>query len=334
MTVTVSLPCDELCLLGRVDVRKDALAFDWTNSGIFFRFCGKKIAFHFDTPALAQQLYLQIKIDQMRTRVCVKDGSQTVEIEAPEDGEHRVYCVRVNEVLDDVPLVMRDIAIDGKAPALLAKPSLPSRRMLFLGDSITCGFGILTEGTGNGFKTAEQDGSQTYAALTAAHFQAQAHFICISGRGVVRNCDDFQAPRIPDFFEQTTVSQPTAWDHAAYQPDVVVVNAGTNDTAGEGNAVDVDVFKNGVKTFINRLLSVYPYAKIIWGYGMMATDLHEAIRETVESIGNDRVFYLPFQSAHSMENETGACFHPNQRAHYRCAGVLIDKVCEVTGWQK
>ena len=145
---------------------------------------------------------------------------------------------------------------------------------------------------------------------------------------------DYDGPRIPDLFEQTTVSCPTPWDHAGYQPDVVVVNAGTNDTAGEANPVDVSAFSEGVKRFARRLRDVYPNAKLIWCYGMMSGDLHDAIREAIESLDDTDTCYMPFRSVYSEENETGAASHPNQRAHYRCAGVLIDTVSRIMGWEK
>lgn len=332
MSVVITLPQNEIHVLGRADVRADALALDWTCSGVFFRFRGKKLAFRFDAPALNQSLYLQIRLDGRWTRACIAADSTVAEVEATEDGEHRVSCVRINEVLDGVPLVLRDITVDGEAPALLPKPALPDRRMLFIGDSITCGYGLLTRGEGNGFKTVEQDGAHTYAALTADHFGAEAHFICISGRGIVRNCDNVPAPLIPQFFEQTTVSNPAPWDHTAYVPDIIVVNAGTNDTAGEADPVDPAVFAGGAAAFARRLRELYPTATLLWVYGMMGDPLHEPLSKALSAMNDDKVHYLPLQSVWGFENERGASCHPNQRAHRRCAGVVIDKVSELTGW--
>ncbi len=333
MPVVIALPHEEIHVLGRADVRTDALALDWTNSGVFFRFRGKTLTFRFDAPALNQTLYVQIRLDGRWTRARIAADSTTATVEAPEDGDHRVSCVRINEILDAVPLVMRDITIDGDAPALLTKPVMPDRRMLFVGDSITCGYGLLTRGPGNGFKTAEQDGAHTFAALTAEHFGAEAQFVCISGRGVVRNCDNFEAPRIPEFFDQTTISNPAPWDHTAYTPDLIVVNAGTNDTAGEADPITPEAFGEGAAAFIRHLRTVYPQAKILWVYGMMTDAMHEALDKTIAAMQDDMVHYLKLRAVCEFENEQGASSHPNQRAHRRCAGVVIDKVSELMGWE-
>lgn len=328
------LPTDQMIrILGRADMRDDAVAFDWTNSGVYFRFRGKQATISYDIPALGQQLYVQVKIDGRWFRACVRDGQTDVVIPALFDGEHTVSCVRINEVLDAVPLVMRRITFEGNDAALLEAPALPERRMIVIGDSITCGFGLLSREQGGGFTTIEEDGAHTYAALTAEHFEAQAHFICISGRGIVRNCDNAQMPLIPEFFELTTVSNPIPWNHAGYQPDIVVVNAGTNDTAGEEAPITPQALCEGAKAFISRLREVYPQAKILWVYGMMASEMHDALREAVASFNTDTIGYVPMRSVHEFEGEVGSCCHPTQRSHRRCAGVLIDAVADMMGWE-
>lgn len=332
MSITVSLPHNDLHVLGRADEREDALAFDWTNSGVFFRFHGKTVRFHFDAPDLNQQLYVQVRVDNRSHRLCVSSEQTVIEVDATEDGDHRVFCVRNNEVLDSVPLVLRRIEIDGEQAALLPRPTLPDRRILFIGDSITCGFGVLTKGLGNGFKTAEQDGSNTAAALTAAHFGAESHFVCISGRGIWRNCERYVAPLIPEFTELTTVSNPVPWDHARFQPHLIVINAGTNDTYGDETDEEKETFKQAITAFIRRLQEVYPNAKILWVYGMMTDHLHDSLQEAIDAFESDRVQYQRMQSVWGFEDERGAANHPNLRAHHRCAGVLISRVSDMTGW--
>ena len=334
MLLPISLPDKRIQALGRISCRENAYAFDWTNSGVYFRFRGNAVTFRFDPPALSQTLYVRIKIDNRSTRCLINGDNTEIVIHATQDAEHAVYLVRCNEILDAVPLVLRDIAIDGDAPTLLDAPLLPERKMLFIGDSITCGFGNLSDGNLPRFVTSEQDGTKTFAALTAEQFGAQAHFVCISGRGIARNCDNYDAPLIPEFFDQTMISDPTPWDHTQYQPDVIVINGGTNDTAGEDDPVDRNVFKKALCDFATHLLTVYPNAKLIWCYGMMTLDLQAEIEEAVKSLPADRADTLFFIPVHETHGEYGACTHPNLRAHYRCAGVLIDKISRFVGWDK
>ncbi|MBQ9414175.1 MAG: SGNH/GDSL hydrolase family protein, partial [Clostridia bacterium] len=247
-------------------------------------------------------------------------------------GEHTVTCIRITEILDATPLILRSIALEGDNASLLPPPPAPPRKMEFIGDSITCGFGILTPVPEGMFKPEEQDGAHTYAALTAAHFGADAHYICISGRGICRNCDSAPLPLIPEFFEQTTVSHPTPWDFSQFQPDIVVINAGTNDADGEG--IPPADLAPGANAFLKRLRTLYPNACLLWVYGMMNNQMDEILRQTVEAQHDDKIRYLKMTSCWDMPQESGAAVHPNLRSHYRSAGVLIDVVAEMTGWEK
>ena len=42
MSKVISLPNPDVCVLGRADIREDGIGFDWTNSGVLFRFRGTK----------------------------------------------------------------------------------------------------------------------------------------------------------------------------------------------------------------------------------------------------------------------------------------------------
>ncbi len=329
MSHTVSLPNGMVHVLGRADIRSDAIAFDWTNSGICFRFRGTAAVIHFDIPARSQRLFVQLTVDGIWSRRCVCSDTAAVCIPSLTNGDHTVECIRITEILDAVPIVMRKIEIDGE---LLPPPPLPTRKMEFIGDSITCGFGVLTKGTGDGYKNDEQDGAHTYAALTAAYFQAQANYICVSGRGIRRNCENVKAPLIPEFIMNTTVSNPVPWNFEAYQPDIVVINAGTNDADGEG--IPPADLKPSACAFLKQLRTVYPNACILWVYGMMNTQMNDVLRQAVEEQGDAKMRYLFVSSVEEHPDELGACRHPNLRAHHRFAGIVIDAVSEMTGWNK
>lgn len=44
------------------------------------------------------------------------------------------------------------------------------------------------------FSPETEDSTQTYAALTARHFGADARYLCRSGRGIVTDCDGLPCP--------------------------------------------------------------------------------------------------------------------------------------------
>lgn len=66
----------------------------------------------------------------------------------------------------------------------------PNRRIEFIGNSITCGYGTEGNNKDERFKPDTENNCKSYAAILARAFSADAHFIAHSGKGLVRNYDD------------------------------------------------------------------------------------------------------------------------------------------------
>ncbi|CAK4805871.1 unnamed protein product [Aphanomyces euteiches] len=91
--------------------------------------------------------------------------------------------------------------------------------MEFIGDSETCGYG--NEGAGSssngivGMKGRFENVYNCYACITARMFNAEAHILAWSGKGVKSNFADW-GPNMSSLWKNTI-------------PEVVVVNLGTQD---------------------------------------------------------------------------------------------------------
>jgi hypothetical protein len=88
------------------------------------------------------------------------------------------------------------------------------------------------------------------------------HIVAYGGRGIVRNWDGRRdVNTVPIFFERALPDDPASkWDHARYQPDVVVINDGTDH--------DKDIMPHAELTeayaaFVVRVRAVYPKAWIL-----------------------------------------------------------------------
>ena len=137
--------------------------------------------------------------------------------------------------------------------------------MEFIGNSITCGYGVEADSPREPFTYETENHFYSYAALTARALNAQHHAIARSGIGVYRN---WGAPAsgsrdcMPAMYEQVMFTDPSElWDHSLYTPDVVCLNLGTNDTS-EGN-YDFDRMEDAYRRFIAALRDTYPQAKIV-----------------------------------------------------------------------
>lgn len=331
----ITLTTDNTLFFGRVSPEEKMTALEWTNTGFALRFRGTGIQVMLGTNERDFSVLpaVTVSIDGGEAeRLSISGTKLHTLAEGLDAGEHTLEVRKITEVTAN-PLYVSYVQItaDGAqdAPELLSPPEAPSRRIEFIGDSITCGYGNLGKSTSNRFLTEEQDGSQTYAALTAAAFGADAHYECYSGKGIVRNVNGDSDELLPVLFGFRSPTQRTAWDFSAWTPDLVVINAGTNDTYG---SADQNSLRQGVTSFLADIRSRYPNATLLWCYGMMDGSMTQTIRQGVETFSatDGNTYFLAFEGMKA--GEKGSVGHPNLKAHERCAEVLIARVQEITGW--
>ena len=327
----IPLTSDAVTFHGRIVPEGEGLWLGWTNTGISFRFEGRHVAFRFALPPAGQVPYVGILVDEEPRRMLpVEEGRLTLEIPLHSPGEHRIRLIKMTELLDDISLYLGGVALDDGA-RLLPPPPLPCRRLEFIGDSMTCGFGNLSAGPQEPFSPTTEDSTQTYAALTSRHFGADTRYLCRSGRGIISDCEGSRAQPVPRWFFETSLTHPQPWDFSSWQPDVAVINLGTNDRNG---GVSQEEFTAGAVAFLRRIRGVYPNARLLWMYGLMDEDFIPAVKEAVETVRAEDplVDLLLVPSIYPHPEEQGACNHPNLAAHARAARALITKIAKQTGW--
>jgi hypothetical protein len=145
---------------------------------------------------------------------------------------------------------------------ILPAPALPERRLMFIGDSLTCGEYNERFPPENDSTPRSTNAARSYGMLLAKWLNAQAHLVSYGGRGITRDWSGKTDVNIvPVFFERTLPDTPgSVWDHSRYQPDVIVLNDGTDFDAGPQ---DEATFTNAYAAFVARVRSVYPRAYIL-----------------------------------------------------------------------
>lgn len=107
----------------------------------------------------------------------------------------------------------------------------------FYGDSLTCGFGNLATNPSESFTTETESFVDGFAFLTAKKLNANYSAICVSGFPVYKSRWNQGFPvdsvadmiSFSDYKEDMTFETVNHWDNKKFQPDVVVINLGTND---------------------------------------------------------------------------------------------------------
>ncbi len=154
---------------------------------------------------------------------------------------------------------------------MLPAPAPGKMKIEFIGNSITCGYGLETDDPTQGFSYDSENHCLSYAFLTARNLDAEVNVVARSGIGMYRN---YGGPRegtdltMPDEYSHTMLYDSNKpWDFSRFQPDVVCVNLGTNDTSLDN--YDIGRYERATEDFVNRLTGYYPGARIVLLTGSM-----------------------------------------------------------------
>lgn len=256
------------------------------------------------------------------------------------DTIHTVNIMNVIEAFQRKP-EFKGFLLD-KNKSLVPPPDLPQRKIEFIGNSITCGYGVESINAADPFADETENHYYTYAAITARNLQAQHFAIARSGIGIYRN---YNGPRkgspdcMPAMYDQTLFNDSTViWDFSRYTPDVVCVNLGTNDLSTTG--CDSVRLYNAYENFIKTLRRNYPEAKIVLLTGSMLSgkslslvcNTLDRVTETFHKAGDKEVYRFDM-SPQTGELGYGASWHPSLLQQQRMADELTPYLRNLMGWE-
>ena len=316
----------DLVMLGRTDEQADGTRrIGWVGSGFTVRAAG---------PVTVTMT------DSGGNRFDVFEGDGT-RILVPQAGTH-AYTLGAEGVTQTITLRRRSESISAGLTTIDAVEAygtepvaMPERRILFLGDSITAGFGVTGPDEHCGYDVDTSSVQDTYAVLAAQAFGADYHIIAISGRGAIYNYDDHPDPNMAAHVTMALPDTAGTWDASAWTPDIVVINLGTNDwsTYDPGTT-----FAGNYTGILVELAGTYPDAEILSLTGpLLEGDQEKAIEDGV-AVAIERAkrqgvdaravaIHLP------EDGEVYGCSrHPNVRAMRHMADQVIPEIAAETGW--
>ncbi len=296
-------------------------AFCWPNSGFSFTFRGSSVSLSFLPFETPYTHYLLVKLDRMAQRFPISTGNEKIIIEGLENKRHNIEVIKITEGEGiDERIVFAGAEVQGVTPELFPVAAKNDRlKIEFIGDSLTAGYGNLGPAEEKKFHTYQQDSTKAYAAVCAELLNAEAHYVCYSGKGVYSNCNGVKNYEIPIFFNHASRVTQEPWDFSKWTPDVVVVNAGTNDFAG---GVDGNNFVGAVVDFLNQIRATYPNAYIFWVFGMMTETAFPYLQKAFEQFPDPKAKLLKLRCMTEFKDEQGANGHPNVKSARRQAKVV------------
>ncbi|MBQ9413850.1 MAG: hypothetical protein IJU16_01845 [Clostridia bacterium] len=318
---------DSVKVVGRTSIVGSSLAVHTTGAGIaFYSECSGDIRLKLTTKNMFGAQYFTVWVDGERSRLTVDNGTtsqRSKKVTLAEDleaGLHRIEIYRQTEEINGSCL-FDELIINGTLTPLPDAPML----IEFIGDSLTAGYGALgVPSKGKVIDHPEgQDGTQTYAYLTAQALGMDFQACCTSGYGLLAGWNNGDANLLNMYaytaYHNNAMTGNEMWAFAR-PADIVVINLGSNDRAvGRGKGVNEKTFEEAVKSMTELIREKNPDAKVVWVTGLGGNAFKAQMEDAMDSFGGAENGYYFCQLP---EGNSGAAGHPSVKEHIAAGEVL------------
>ncbi len=336
-------------LLGRTMLVGENLWMAWSATGVEFEFEGKELS----VTILGGKAATDYSVNNCFARIGIYVDNIRVTTDLVRQKE-KVYEVIKGDVVQKVRVrIMKlseaPMSTIGIAPIETEGKLFPTEKsrhcLEFIGDSITCGYGVDDLDLRNGFSTATEDVTRGYAYLAAKELGVDANFISCSGYGVlsgytaetsVQNTAELLPPYYEklgfsrDFFEGNISPQDVAWDFSRYQPRLIVLNLGTNDNSYcQEIQSRWEEFIGRYVDFLKMIRKNNPSALLLCVYGVMEDRMAPSVERAVESYkeqtGDEKITFLRIRPDDGSRGYA-VDYHPAPATHLAASEVVVDKI--------
>lgn len=328
-----------ICYVGRISFKNpERPMFNWPGIQIIARFEGTSLR--------------MIAKPKSGYFVCTIDNAEPfkVSFNAPRDSvvtlatalQNGIHEVRLMYAIEgrDRHAEFRGFVLDEHC-SLAQPPALPERRIEFIGNSITCSFGIESLDQADKYCDETENHYLSYASQVSRNLNALHTAIARSGIGVYRN---YNGPKsgnkitMQNEFNNTIYgSNLEKWDFAQWIPQVVCINLGTNDFST--NNYNAGLYERAYRNFLQSVRNAYPNAKIVLLNGpMMAEKTHNIQGSILDKLtrefnekGDKDIYRFAF-TPQTGDLGYGACWHPSLLQHGRMAEELTPFLQKIMNW--
>lgn len=353
----VILKAENVKKIGRSLLVGEVLWTALSGSGVAFNFVGKKLVVTIQGSDNARiennntsyaRLAVYVNGDRVVDDMMDCEKKTYTVADSEETQVLQVQIMKVSEspmsAIGIEPLMCDEEAVITPMPA-------KAHKMEFIGDSITCGYGTDDEDMTHTFSTETEDVTKAYAYKTAKLLDADYSMFSASGYGIISGYTADPQVRgatelIPPYYESQCFSRDTfgeagypadiPWNFAEYQPEVIVINLGTNDDSYCQDTVEKQ--EEYVRQYIEFLKVVRknnPNAEIFCVLGLMGDRLYPRVCEAAEGYtaqtGDKRIHtvHIPEQ-----DGTVGYVidYHPLPQMHTMASEVVAAAIKETMNW--
>lgn len=341
--------------LGRTYLSDNILWLALSGTGVEFTYTGKKldITIAGDNTAITgsadNRARVAVYVDGERVGDKMIDAEEVVfnAFESEEEKTVNVKIIKLSECAMSCCGIKPIVIAEGES---IVPAEKKAHSIEFIGDSITCGYGVDDEVKEHPFSTTTEDVTKAYAYKTAQKLDADYSMFSVSGYGIISGYTNGDTPvsqqTIPQYYGSLgfsysgfagTSPQSLDWDFDAYQPEVIVINLGTNDASYTGSKSDrQNEYRDAYVEFLKTVRENNPDAEIFCTLGIMdnrlVTSMMYAAKLYTEETGDERIHIVQFDVQNGNVDGYAADWHPTEATHEKASDKLVEEIKNVMGW--
>lgn len=324
----------EVSYVGRTEIQDDgSVSFDWTGTYFRTQLSGGKLSIRISDTGVN---YYNVFVDSLLHKVVKVSGKDTLInfISGIDKGFHQVLIQKRTEGEWGKTTIHQFVLSD--EGQLKREQLLPSRHIEFIGNSLTCGYGVEGKSPNESYKVETENCNLSFASIIARYFNADYTMIAHSGRGVVRNYGDsvrVSAVTMKDRMLNTfDVDLDKKWAFKAYTPDLVIINLGTNDFSTGIYPLEKE-FIHAYKLLISRLRVNYGNVPILCiSPSIKQRQITQYMEHMCKELNDKLVYLFILPEGLCSTTDLGAAWHPNYRGQTKMAMSLIPYISTITSW--
>ena len=337
MENTFSASSPAISYVGRTLVNDDeSVSYDWTGVYMETSFWGSQFIILVSEEGTS---YHNIFVDGQWTKKIKIEGSTPPRVVLATTNDKRWHKIRLQKCTEGqygrVTIHQVILPKGGQIASVKRK----ERMIEVYGDSYTCGYGTESQKASDPFRIETENCDKAYGCIIARYFDADYALTAHSGQGMVRDwADPKQISDVNMSTRYTQVfddhgTQPYGFD--LYQPQLVIINLGTNDFSPVAIPTD-EQYVGAYLKMIDTIRSKYKGVKILCVTPHSAGRyLESCLRLLAErTAGMDDVFMAnPLAGMVTVERDMGADWHPNYQGQRKIAMSLIPQISAIMGWE-
>ena len=338
--VSVETFSDNLLFSGRWDHGKEYSRTSAPAAMVQFNALAKELQFEIEGEAR-----FRVDEDGKQIAVFLTNSRSVNKVKTSGDGSaHRYRLIKISES-NPGGVKLYKVSTD-KSGKFAPPPKHNDRRIEFIGDSYTVGYGVEGQlGDPDSFVFKTTNSSKGYAFLLADGFRADFQVNAFSGRGLVRNYDnivpewnvsrlyEYTVPGLaPEDLAGGVPDESLRWNFDSFHPQVIVIFVGINDFQGNPPYANKDEYRKAYVALLEKLRKAHPGVRFL----LVSTKVwpNDDMTPTVKSVYDSQVAAgkSDLEFVQVQTENTALHGHPSEHSQADLARTLRPIVAKLGRW--